>query len=246
VVEDDGEGADPDMEEDLEPLPPRRHRRTGGTREGRHESLLTAGGTQVQERVSLSFGRQSDEIPSSQTSRHSNARGPGSWATGGTPIQRTVMSSLGRRSRDNLSSEASRYSELREKRLRVASGLATELPSSPPTTLTLSMSSDPPNGGSEKRVSRKHLKKEHVPDRNDSVMELAQKYLHAEVLACNPWPDLATTESLIRRSWTSAWKSRDDAIKSSYPGSGRLPNQEAPTKEPDEVSSGIVSTNYAA
>lgn len=250
VEEDDAEGAvpvvvqedDEEEEEDLGPLPPMRHRMTSGTREERGQSSLRNGGTQVQGRVPSSSGRQSGEIPSSQASQHSNSRGSGSWAHGGTPVQRRTTSSLGRRTRDMLSSEASRDGP-QDKRLRA---LGADFPSSPPTTgtITLSQGSEAPSENSQgKRVTRKYLKKEHVPRHNEMVTELALKFLQAEVLACQPWPNPATIETLVRRSWANSLKYRDEERKNSYPGSGRLSNEVAPTKEPDEVSSGIVSTS---
>ena len=241
----EGDGEIPEIfgveEDDHEPLPPRRRQRTTGTGGEHSEGPLPVGGTQVQRRVALSAGRRSAEIPSSEASRDSNPRGPGSWAPGGTPVQRRVNSSLGRRSRDNLCSQDS---DRQEKRLRVGSGLVTEVPSSPPITPrsgSMSMSSDIQGTASEKSGSRKHLKKEFVPEGNRRVHELAKKFLQAEVLAYHPWPNTATIEGMVRRSWNNAWNADEAERKGCYPGSGRTSNEAGPTKEPDNISLGIVS-----
>ena len=105
------------------------------------------------------------------------------------------------------------------------------------------MNSDKPNGAVEKRGSRKYWKKEYVPERNWVLFELAKKFLQAEVLAYHPWPNTATIESLVRRSWTHAWNIVEEARKKTYPGSGRSPNEMGPTKEPDVPSLEMVSTS---
>ena len=126
-VQEDEEGVIED--DDLEPLPPGRRQRTSETRKERDSSSPAVGGKQVQERVVLAHRGQSGVIPSLEASRDSNHRGSGSGALGGTPVQRRVTSSLGRRSRDNLSSEASRDSAPRDKRSRMETAQAAEVPS---------------------------------------------------------------------------------------------------------------------
>ena len=227
-------------EEDLEPLPPIRRQRTNERGEERGESSPTVGGTQVQARVVPSLGR----LPSSEASRDSNPRRSRPWALGGTPVQRKVASSLGRRSRDNLSSEASHGSGSRDKRLCTEFAQEAGVPSSPPITPRgdqISLNSDTPSGALEKSVSRKYWKKEFVPGRNRRVHELSKKFLQAEVLAYHPWPNTATIEGMVRRSWGNALEAEEVERKGCYPGSGRTPNKAGPTKEPDEVSLGIVS-----
>lgn len=231
-------------EDDLEPLPPRRRPRTSGTGEERGGSQTVGGGTQVQRRVA-SYGPQSGEIPSSGVSRDFSPRSPGSRALGGTPVQRRATSSLGRRSRDHLSSDAARDSGPRDKRLRVEPAQGGVVSSSPPTTLrggsSISTNSDTPSGAGENCGSRKYLKKSFVPDRNQRVHDLAKKFLQSEVLAYHPWPNTATTEGMVRRSWANARKAEEMERKECYPGSGRTSNETVPTKEPDGVSLGIVS-----
>ena len=214
---------------DLEPLPPIRRQRTNERGEERGETSLTVGGTQVQARVVPSLGR----LPSSEASRDSNPRGSGPWALRGTPEQRTVASSLGRRSGDNLSSEASQRSVSQDKRLSTEIGQEAAVPSSPPITPRgdqISLNSDTPSRALEKSASRKYWKKEFVPERNRRVHELSKKFLLAEVLAYHPWPNTATIEGMVRRSWGYELKDEEVERKGCYPGSGRTPNEAGPTK----------------
>lgn len=222
-------------EDDLEPLPPgRRHRNSGVVDERRQSST----GSHGQGRIPSS-GRPN---LSSEASRDSNPR-PSSWTLGGTQVQRKVTSSLGRRSRDNLSSEASQVSNLRDKRLRLESSSVTaEVPSSPPTTPdTVSRTSDAPNGSSGKPVSRRFCKREFIPARNLMVFDCAKMLLQGEILACHPWPNASTVESLVRRSWTNAIGIRVQEKKKFYPGAGLAADELPPTQEPDDYSTEQVS-----
>jgi len=220
----DGEGVE---EDDIEPLPPSRRRRTGGE--------------QVQARAPSASTRPD---LSSEGPQDFNPRSASSWTIGGTQIQRKPTSSLGRRSRDDPSSEATQDNS-RDKRSRVESSLAgEEVPSSPPRTSvrgsSLSLNSDAPSTGSGKPVPRRFIKQEFVPARNQLVQRLAKKLVQAEVLACHPWPNTSTIEGLVRRCWTNAITIREAERRDTYPGANNKP----PTKEPDEVSMEIVSSNF--
>ena len=222
-------------DDNLEPLPPGRRQRTSGTCKKRDSSSPAVGGKQVQERVVSANGGQSGVILSSEAS----------GVLGGTPVQRRVTSSLGRRSRDKISSEASRDSAPRDKRSRTETAQAAEVPSSPPNmsrgASSPSLNSGEMSGVPEKRASRKYWKKEYVPERNWVVFELAKKFLQAEVLAQQPWPNTATIENLVRRSWDHAWQDGEEARRKVYPGAGRSSNEVSLTKEPDMVSLEMVS-----
>jgi hypothetical protein len=232
-----------DEEEDLGPLPPRRYqRKTGSGGHQRDDSSLTMAVTQAQGRVASPLGRPSRDNLSSDASHDSNPRSGGSWALGGSQVQRRVTSALGRRYRDNLSSEASRNSDLRNKRLRVESSHTAEIPSSPPITpSSLSPNSDAPSGASGKRLPRKYLTREFVPRHNLMVFDLTKRFLEAEVLACQPWPNTSAIETLIRRSWSKALQIREEERREVYPGSGHAAKKAPPTKSPDEVTLDIVS-----
>ena len=227
----DAEGVE---EEDLQLLPPGRRQRTSVRGEGR-ESSPSVGRTPMQARAPPSSVR----LPSLEASGDA-----GPWAVGGTPVQRKVTSSLGRRSRDNLFSEGSQVSGLRDKRLCMESAQPAAVPSSPPTRPAgdpTSLNCDMPSSTSEKAASRKYWRKEFVPERNRRVHEIAKKFLQAEVLSYNPWPNTVTIEGMVRRCWGNAWKAEEAERKGCYPGSGRAPNEAGPTTEPDKVSLGIVS-----
>ena len=237
---DDAEGGV--VEEDFEPLPPRRRRRTTGTHAERGDSSPMVGGTQVQGKAALSVGRPT---LSSEVSRELNSRGVSLWTLGGTQVQRKVTSSLGRRIRDNLSSDASRDSNPPDKRLCLSSSSVGEGPSSPPTTVSTpggrssqSQNSDAPSGTPAKPVPRRFMKQEFVPPRNRLVYILAKKLVQAEVLALHPWPNTSTIESLVRRCWTNAIGIREDERSEIYLGA----NIQPPTKEPDEIALEIVSS----
>ena len=96
-------------------------------------------------------------------------------------------------------------------------------------------------GVPEKCASRKYWKKEYVPERNWVVFELAKKFLQAEVLAQQPWPNTATIENLVRQSWDHAWQDGEEARRKVYPGASRSSNEVSLTKEPDMVSLEMVS-----
>lgn len=149
---------------------------------------------------------------------------------------------LGRRYRDNHSPDALRSSDHQNKRLRVESSRTAELPSSPP----IMPSSHPPNsdalsGSSGRRLQRKYLTRECVSRHNLMVFDLTKRFLEAEVLACQPWPNTSATETLIRRSWSKVLQIREEERREVYSGSGHAANEVPPTKSPDEVTSDIVS-----
>jgi hypothetical protein len=237
IVQEEEEARESGVEDDdVEPLPPGRRHRTSGVGEERRQSST---GSQRQGRVPSSFGRPN---LSSEDSRDSDPRGPSSWTLGGTQVQRRVTSSLGRRSRNDLSSEASRDSNSRDKRLRLESSV---VPSSPPTTPgTISRTSDAPSGSSGKPVSRRFCKREFIPSRNLMVFDCAKMLLQGEILACHPWPNASTVESLVRRSWTNAIGIRVQEKKKFYPGAGLAADELPPTQEPDDYSTEQVSAFY--
>ena len=105
----------------------------------------------------------------------------------------------------------------------------------------ISLNCHTPSRALEKSASRKYWKKEFVPERNRRVHELSKKFLQADVLAYHPWPNTATIEGMVQRSWVNTLKAKEVERKECYPGSARIPNEAGPTKEPDEVFLGIVS-----
>jgi len=234
--ENDGESVV--AEDDEEPLPPGRRQRTSGTDE---EHVQSSGirRAQVQENIGCSAGPPN---LSSGALHEVNPRGASSWTLGGNQVQRKVTSSLGRRSRDNLTSDASQESNPPDKRLRLGSSVA-DMPSSPPTStsggqISISPNSDAATGTPGKPVSRRYLKQEYVPPRNRLVSILAKKLVQAEVLACHPWPNTATIESLVRRCWTKAIRIREGERSEIYAGV----NDQPPTMEPDGIALEIVSS----
>jgi hypothetical protein len=169
-----------------------------------------------------------------------------SWAVGGTPRQRRVPSSLGRRTRDvdNLSSDTSQDPNSRHQRLRVEP-LSVGVLSSPPSTVSpqSSASMDVPDGSSDSRRGRKFWKREYIPVHNIMVFDTTKLFLQAEVLACHPWPNTATIENMISRTWIRAIETRQSERREIYEGSRYASAVKGPTKEPDEISREIVSTS---
>jgi hypothetical protein len=204
----------------------------------------------------LSLGPLTQDVDnlSSEASQHLDPRlsmcptqdenGKSSWAVGGTPRQRRVPSSLGRRTRDvyNPSSEISQDQNSRHQRLRVES-LSVGVLSSPPSTLRpqSSASMDVPDGSSDSRRGRKFWKREYIPIHNIIVFDTTKLFLQAEVLACHPWPNTATIENMISRTWIRAIETRQSERREIYEGSRYASAVKGPTKEPDEISKEIVS-----
>ena len=214
--------------------------------------------TPQQRIVPLSLGRltQDDNNLSSEASQDPNPRlitvatqdksGRSSWAVGGTPRQRSVPSSLGRRKRnmDNLSSEISQYQNSRHQRLQVES-LSVGVLSSPPSSVSpqSSASIDVPDGSSDSLRGHKFWKREYIPVHNIMVFDTTKLFLQAEVLACHPWPNTATIENMISRTWIRAIETRQSERREIYEGSRYASAVKGLTKEPDEISREIVSTS---
>ena len=206
----------------------------------------------------LSLGRRTRDVDnlSSEASQGPNPRprtgatqdegGKSSWAVGGTPRQRRVPSSLGRRTRDvdNLSSETSQDPNSHHRRLRVESSSVGVL-SSPPSTVRpqSSASMDVPDGSSDSRRGRKFWKREYIPVHNIMVFDTTKLFLQAEVLACHPWPNTATIENMISRTWIRAIETRQSERREIYEGSRYASAVKGPTKEPDEIAREIVSSS---
>jgi hypothetical protein len=174
--------------------------------------------------------------------------GRSAWSVGGTPLQRRVPSSLGRRTRDvdNLSSEASQDPNPHHKRLRLGvESSSLGVPSSPPSTARTegSASLDMPDGSSETRRGRKFWKREYIPVHNIIVFDITRLYLQAEVLSCHPWPNTATIENMISRTWIRAIQTRETERREIYEGSRYASAEKGSTKEPDEIAREIVSTS---
>jgi hypothetical protein len=208
--------------------------------------------------VPLSLGRltQDNNILSSEASQDPNPplstvatldkSGMSSWSVGGTPRQRRVPSSLGRRTRDvdNHSSQISQDQNSRHQRLRVET-LSVGVLSSPPSTVRpqSSASMNVPDGSSDSRRGRKFWKREYIPIHNIIVFDTTKLFLQAEVLSCHPWPNTATIENMISRTWIRSIETRQSERQEIYEGSRYASAVKGPTKEPDEISREIVSTS---
>jgi len=201
-------------------------------------------GRLTQDNNNLSSEASQDVNPHLSTVATQDKSGRSSWAVGGTPRQRRVPSSLGRRTRDvdNLSSENSQYQNSRHQRLRVES-LSVGVLSSPPSSISpqSSASIDVPDGSSDSRRGRKFWKREYIPVHNIMVFDTTKLFLQAEVLACHPWPNTATIENMISRTWIRSIETRQSERREIYEGSRYASAVKGPTKEPDEISREIVS-----
>ena len=102
---------------------------------------------------------------------------------------------------------------------------------------------DVPDGSSDSRRGRKFWKREYIPVHNIMVFDTTKLFLQAEVLACHPWPNTATIENMISRTWIRAIETRQSERREIYEGSRYASAVKGPTKEPDEIAREIVSTS---
>ena len=75
------------------------------------------------------------------------------------------------------------------------------------------------------------------------VFDTTKLFLQAEVLACHPWPNTATIENMISRTWIRAIETRQSERREIYEGSRYASAVKGTTKEPDEIAREIVSTS---
>jgi hypothetical protein len=201
----------------------------------------------TQDNNNLSSLSSQDSNPRIRTITIQDKSGMSSWAVGGTPRQRRVQSSLGRRTRDmdNHSSDTSQDPNSRHQRLRVEY-LSVEVLSSLPSTVRpqSSPSMDVPDGSSDSRRGRKFWKRDYIPVRNIMVFDTTKLFLQGEVIACHPWPNTATIENMISRTWIRAIETRQSERLEIYEGSRYASAVNGPTKEPFEISREITSELY--
>ena len=182
-------------------------------------------------------------------------RSQNTWMAGGTPLRRKIPSTVGRRRHFlDISSDMSQESQIIEpnKRSRFGLGSGLMVGSSPPSSSTTASTrngsvgvgrvqppdSDATSVSTETRMSRKQWRREFIPENNIMIFDVAKLYLQAEVLTHHPWPNSATIEALVRRSWTKALDTREEERRQFYNDGTQATR---PTKDPDPVCKEIVS-----